>query len=132
MRVLLIEDGYWDAQAYVHRLKAQDAWVVHAETVEEAIGKIRSREPFDGIITDVRKRSGSGLHLIEWVNKNWPGHPPILVHSSNDFFEDLDLRSLNFHTSNKVSFATKARVMRGDDDDDYSYLGAFLERLRRG
>ena len=129
MRILLIEDGHWDAGAIAHRLDSLGLWALRVKTIPEAIEKIESGLTFAGVITDVFECENNALTFIDWVNDHWEDHPPILVHGVNDMFEDFDLNSLNFHTSNKVTFAKKALVMRGDNNKNYRYLEKFVDTL---
>lgn len=127
--ILLIEDGYWDAAAYVHHIREVGALVVHVETIEEAIEKLSSGKRYSGIISDVRKRLASGLEFIDWINESYPEHPPILFHSNEQYLREVDLDVLNYHDSQVVTFARKAILMRGDNERDYQYITDFINRL---
>ncbi|MEM6661600.1 MAG: hypothetical protein AAF666_05405, partial [Pseudomonadota bacterium] len=82
LRVLLIEGGHWDAQALIAHLRDHDVLAIHVGTVEEAIARVKSDPDFDGIVSDVAKEGIDGLDFVNWLNENWPDHPPILFHST--------------------------------------------------
>jgi DNA-binding NtrC family response regulator len=127
--VLVVESGYWDSRAFVHHIREIGAWPVHVETVEEAIEKLKQQASFSGIISDVRQNHANGLQLVEWVNEHYPEHPPILLHSLEEYLGAIDLKIFNLHNSDKIRFARKAFVMRGDTESDYQYITEFVESL---
>lgn len=76
---LLIVDDNYDMLEVLHRnLKAMNFHAFKASTVTEALN-ILLYTPIDLIITDLQMPGGSGLELLDYVNKNNPGLPSLII-----------------------------------------------------
>src|SRR5690606_889691 len=76
---LLIVDDNFDMLEVLHRnLKAMNFHAFKASTVTEALN-ILLYTPIDLIITDLQMPGGSGLELLDYVHKNNPGLPSLII-----------------------------------------------------
>lgn len=76
---LLIVDDNFDMLEVLHRnLKAMNFHAFKASTVTEALN-ILLYTSIDLIITDLQMPGGSGLELLDYVNKNNPGLPSLII-----------------------------------------------------
>lgn len=101
-KILFLDDAPWRHKLVRAKLAGQDVKVVHVWTVDECVDAFQTKGPFDLVYLDhdlndhidvtgkFSKYSGmygdqrlNGTHVTNWMVRNLPDRPEVIVHSWN-------------------------------------------------
>ena len=82
-RVYVVEDSPLILQLLTERIEALGATIVgHADTASAAISDIAILQP-DVVTVDIRLRAGTGFDVLEGIEINHEGDPPVRIMLTN-------------------------------------------------
>lgn len=131
MKVLVVEDNLDQIRFFAKIVKSLGHKVDMVTGGEEAVTLIGMDEPFDAIISDMQMPNGSGLYLLQYLDRKGTP-PPCLIHSSEPTFQEgrgevLELSNLPTF----FNFATVELKDLKDPGETENYISRFLRTCRK-